>query len=71
MNNISSAVRNNSIPPEIRNARSVMRREVNADPANSQKINRMTAPMTVARRAIARRVAVVSPLIKLTNTGVN
>jgi hypothetical protein len=71
VNNISSAVRNNSIPPEIRNAGSEMPRKVNADSPNRQKINRMTAPITVARKAIARRAAVVSPLNKLTKTGVN
>ena len=71
VNNISSAVRNNSIPPEIRNAGSDMPRKVNADSPNRQKINRMTAPITVARKAIARRAAAVSPLVKLTNTGVN
>ena len=31
----------------------------------------MTAPITVARKAIARRAAAVSPLVRLTNTGVN
>ena len=71
VNNISSAVRNNSIPPEIRNAGSEIPRKVNADSPNRQKINRMTAPITVARKAIARRAAAVSPLVKLTNTGVN
>src|SRR6056297_1071157 len=69
-NSMSRAVRNNRIPPAIRNAGMEMPTKPSTASPKAAKTIRISAAVMQARRAMARRRAVSIPCVRATKSGV-